>query len=50
MSISILFFFFKYGEATIIPYVIHSFIMAIFLIFIPESPAYLHYKKNFTGA
>ena len=45
MFISILFYFFKYGEASIIPYVIHAFLMAIFLIFMPESPVYLHYKK-----
>lgn len=50
MFISILFYFFKYGEATIIPYVIHAFIMAVFLIFMPESPVYLHYKKQFTKA
>jgi len=50
MFISIGFYYFKYGEATLIPYVIHALFMSIFLFFVPESPTFLHYKKRFSEA
>ena len=42
-----MFYIQRQGEATLIPFTIHSALTAVLLIFIPESPSYHHFKWNY---